>query len=247
VRLGKEHGVGIAIARQSNHFGAAAFWAQRISSNGMIGIVFSNASPAVPPWQGREGRLGTNPFCVSVPSSGAGEWLLDMATTRVAMNKIVKAGHQQDKIPSGWALDSRGVPTTDIDKALKGLLMPLGEYKGSGLAMMIEILCAALGGGVMSTEVGGLHLLDRPMNTSQFFQAIDVTRYLPLSQFQQRMEHLVKTVKSAQPAEGYGEVLVAGDPERKSERQRLREGIPIEAGIWQRLLEIARTYQVPVP
>ncbi len=247
VRLAKQHGVGIAIARRSNHFGAAAFWAQQMSAHGMIGVVFSNASPAVPPWQGREGRFGTNPFCVSVPSSGEGGWLLDMATTRVAMNKIVKAAHQQDDIPAGWAMDSDGVPTTDIDEALSGLLMPLGEYKGSGLAMMIEILCAVLSGGVMSTEVGGLHILERPMNISQFFQAIDVTRFLPLPQFQQRMEHLVKTVKSARTAEGYAEVFVAGEPEWNSEARLHREGIPVAAGIWKRLVEIARTYEVHVP
>jgi len=247
VRLAKGNGVGIAISRRSNHFGAAAFWAQQISSNGMIGIVFSNASPAVPPWQGREGRFGTNPFCVSVPSSGEGGWLLDMATTRVALNKIVKAADQQDDIPAGWALDSQGVPTTDIDEALRGLLMPLGEYKGSGLAMMIEILCAVLSGGVMSTEVGGLHILERPMNISQFFLAIDVARFLPLPEFQQRMEHLVKTVKSARPAEGYDEVLVAGEPEWDSEARLLREGIPVAAGVWKRLVEIANTYEVTVP
>lgn len=247
VRLAKETGVGVTIARRSNHFGAAAFWAQKISANGMIGFVFSNASPTVPPWQGREGRFGTNPFCVSVPSSEAGGWLLDMATTRVALNKIVKAAQEQRPIPAGWALDSQGVPTTDINEALSGLLMPLGEYKGSGLAMMIEILCAVLSGGVMSTEVGGLHIVERPMNTSQFFLAIEVSRFLPLPEFQRRMEHLVKTVKSAKPAIGYDEVLVAGDPEWRSEAQKLREGIPISAGIWKHLAEIAESRGVPLP
>jgi LDH2 family malate/lactate/ureidoglycolate dehydrogenase len=247
VRLARDHGVGLTVCRRSNHFGAAAFWGQRMSSIGMIGVIFANASPTVPPWQGREGRFGTNPFCVSVPSSGEGRWLLDMATTRVALNKIVKASHQQESIPPGWAMDSKGVPTTDIDKALNGLLMPLGEYKGSGLAMMIEILCAVLSGGVMSTEVGGLHILDRQMAISQFFLAIDVERFLPLPEFQQRMEHLVKTVKSAAPAEGYDEVLVAGDPEWNSEALLLSEGIPVDAGVWERLVEIAGTYKVPLP
>lgn len=247
VRLARDHGVGIVIARRSNHFGAAAFWAQQISIHGMIGIVFANASPAVPPWQGREGRLGTNPFCVSVPSSEPGGWLLDMATTRVALNKIIKAAQEEEPIPPGWALNSQGVPTTDINEALSGLLMPLGEYKGSGLAMMIEILCGVLSGGVMSTEVGGLHILERPMNTSQFFLAIDVGRFLPLEEFQTRMEHLVKTVKSARPAEGYKEVLVAGDPEWRCEALRMKEGIPVATAIWERLVEIAQRYDVDVP
>ena len=248
VRLARQHGIGMVIARDSNHFGAAAFWAQRISAAGMIGIIMCNASPAVPPWQGREGRIGTNPLCVSVPSAGSGGWLLDMATTTVAMNRIVKAAanHEPD-IPAGWATDAEGVQTTDTRTALKGLLMPLGGYKGSGLGMMAEILCAVLGGGAMSTDVGGLHILERPMNTSQTFLAIDVARFLPIAVFQARMEHLVENVKSARPAQGYDEILVAGDPEWRMERRRLSDGIPVDATTWSRLADLARELGVSLP
>ncbi len=248
VRLSRRHGVSIVVARNSNHFGAAAFWAQRISAEGLIGIAMCNASPSVPPWQGCEGRLGTNPLCVSVPSSGKGAWLLDMATTTVAMNKIVKAAAGGERsIPAGWATDSGGVPTTDPQVALRGLLMPLGGYKGSGLGLMIEVLCAVLGGGAMSAEVGGVHILQRPMNTSQTFLGIDIARFLSPQEFQSRMEHLVTTVKSACPARGYEEILVAGDPEWRSEGRRLKEGIPIEIGLWERLAELARESNVDVP
>jgi LDH2 family malate/lactate/ureidoglycolate dehydrogenase len=248
VRLAQGHGLGLVVARNSNHFGAAAFWAQRISAEGMIGIVMCNASPSVPPWQGRDGRLGTNPLCVSVPSTGPGGWLLDMATTTVALNRIVKAAATcLSTIPAGWATDAEGVPTTDTQVALRGLLMPLGGYKGSGLGLMIEVLCAVLSGGAMSTEVGGLHNLDRPMNTSQVFLAVDVTRFISRADFQSRMEHLVRTVKSARPARGYEEVLVAGDPEWRSEERRLKEGIPVDSSLWERLTTLAREYGVEVP
>ncbi len=240
VRLAREHGLGMVIARNSNHFGAAAFWGQRIARHGMIGIVMCNASPSVPPWQGREGRIGTNPICVAVPSSGQGGWLLDMATTTVAMNKIVQAAaNNEPTIPPGWAMDRDGVPTTDTQAARRGWLMPLGGYKGSGLGMMVEILCAVLGGGAMSTAVGGLHILERMMNTSQMFLAIDVARFMPLEEFQARMEHLITLVKSAPPATGYDEVLVAGEPEWRAEAERLRKGVPIDPSTWQRLKELA--------
>ena len=127
----------MVVARESNHFGAAAWWAQKMRDAGQIGIVMCNASPIVPPWQGKQGRLGTNPICMSVP----GPWLLDMATTTVAAGRIFKAFiNGQPEIPAGWAFDSEGVPTTDTTEAYKGMLMPLGGYKGSGLAMMVEIL-----------------------------------------------------------------------------------------------------------
>ena len=248
VRLARLHGVGMVVARNSNHFGAAAFWAQRMSGAGAIGLVMCNASPSVPPWQGREGRLGTNPICVSLPSSGAGGWLLDMATTTVALNRIVKAAASREPaIPAGWAMDSEGVPTTDTQTALHGLLMPLGGYKGSGLGMMVEVLCAVLSGGAMSTAVGGLHILDRPMNTSQAFLAIDIARFLPSEEFQSRMEHLVEVVKSARPAQGYQEILVAGDPEWRTEEIRLREGIPVDASLWKRLTDLAQELGIPPP
>ena len=248
VRLAQQHGLGMVVARNSNHFGIAATWGQRISGAGMIGVVMSNASPSVAPWQGRDGRVGTNPVCVSVPSTGAGEWLLDMATTTVAMNKIVRAAaNRQPEIPYGWAMDAEGVPTTDTEKARQGLLMPLGGYKGSGLGLMAEILCAVLSGGVMSTAVGGVHILDRKMNTSQMFLAIDVARFLPPEQFQQRMEYLIPLIKSSRPAKGYSEVLVAGEPERRIEAERRRNGIPVDEATWRRLEELAGEFHLRFP
>ena len=248
VRLAKEHGVAMAVARDSNHFGAAAFWAQRISAAGCIGMVMCNASPIVPPWQGKEGRLGTNPICVAVPGAGGKGWLLDMATTTVAMGKVYKAFFSgQPGIPPGWAMDSDGVPTTDTEAAFHGLLMPLGGYKGYGLAMMVEILCAVLSGGAMSSEVGGVRILDRPMRTSQAFVAIDAARFLPVEEFQQRLDRLVAAMKSAKPAAGYDEVLVAGDPEWRAEDRRTREGIPVAEGIWEKLAAAGNRLKVPVP
>lgn len=203
VRLGKKYGIGMVTARSSNHFGAAAFWAQRISSEGMLGIVMCNSSPSVPPWQGIDGKFGTNPLCMSIPSSGSGGWLLDMATTTVSMNKVIQAvADQKEVIPDGWAMDAEGYPTNDPVAGLKGLLVPLGGYKGSGLAMMVEILCAVLSGGAMSTHVGGVYILDRPMGTSQMFMAVDIQRFIPLSEFQTRMEQLVGSAKSARPGPG---------------------------------------------
>ena len=147
VRLAAACGAGVVVARQSNHFGAAAWWAQKMRAAGQIGLVFCNASPIVPPWQGREGRIGTNPICMSVP----GPWLLDMATTTVAAGKIFKAFiNEKPEIPAGWAFDSQGVPTTDTKAAYnQGMLMPLGGYKGSGLGLMVEILCSVLSGGCL--------------------------------------------------------------------------------------------------
>ena len=244
VRIAREHGAAVVVARESNHFGAAAWWAQKMRAAGQIGIVVCNASCLVPPWQGRAQRLGTNPICMAVP----GPWLLDMATTTVAAGKIFKAFiNQKPEIPQGWAFDSNGVPTTNTDAAYHGMLHPLGGYKGSGLAMMVEILCAILGGGAMSTELGGIRMRGRLVRVSQCFIAIDVARFMPVEEFTARMEKLVGMIKSAPPAPGYDEVLVAGDPEWRTEAERLKSGIPIEQGNWDRLCGSAAKVGVPLP
>lgn len=245
VRIARSNGVALVVARDSNHFGAAAWWAQKMRDAGQIGIVMCNASPIVPPWQGKAGRLGTNPICVSVP----GPWLLDMATTTVAAGKIFKAFlNGQPEIPAGWAFDQNGVPTTDTTAAYKGgMLMPLGGYKGSGLAMMVEILCAVLGGGAMANEIGGIRFRGKLVRVSQTYVAIDIARFMPVEEFTARMEKLVGIMKSTPTAPGYDEVLVAGDPEWRIEAERRRDGIPIAQGNWDQLLKAAASVGVAVP
>jgi LDH2 family malate/lactate/ureidoglycolate dehydrogenase len=243
VRLARAHGIAIIVARDSNHYGAAAFWTKRIAASGCIGISMCNAGARVAPWQGREPRLGTNPISMCVP--GPKTWLLDMATTTVAFGKIIGAANKgEPSIPPGWAMDAEGVPTTDTATALHGLLMPLGGYKGSGLAMMAEILCGVLGGGAIAGEIGDLLTSGPPRRISQMFLAIDVARFMPLHEFSARMRRLVEEIKSSSPASGHNEVLVAGDPEWRMEQQRRRDGIPLTPGVWEQLQEWATKLDV---
>jgi len=249
IRIAKEQGMSMVVARESNHFGMAAFWSQMYSAQGLIGMSFCNASSMVPPWQGREPRVGTNPICVSVPGGEEQPWLLDMATTTVAAGKIYKAWiNGKTEIPPGWALDSDGVPTTDVYTALHGgLVAPLGGYKGSGLALMVEILCSVLSGGAIATEMGGIRIRGRPMRVSQCFIGIDIARFLPPDEFGARMDQLIRVIKGTPPARGYDEVLVAGEPELRQQAVRQVEGIPLEEGTWTGLAKHAARLGVEVP
>jgi LDH2 family malate/lactate/ureidoglycolate dehydrogenase len=127
------------------------------------------------------------------------------------------------------------------------MLMPLGGYKGSGLAMMVEILCAVLGGGAMANEVGGIRFRGKTVRVSQAFIAIEVERFMPLEEFTARMEKLVNLIKTTAAAPGYDEVLVAGDPEWRTEAERRQRGIPLAEGNWEGLCKAAARVKVAAP
>ena len=125
--------------------------------------------------------------------------------------------------------------------------MPLGGYKGSGLAMMAEILCGVLSGGAVSTELGGIRFRGKPVRVSQVFIAVDIVRFMPLDEFRVRMDRLIRIMKTTPPARGYREVLVAGDPEWRMEQERSKSGIPVGHGTWKALCEAGDRLGVAAP
>jgi LDH2 family malate/lactate/ureidoglycolate dehydrogenase len=241
LRLALEHGVAVVSARHSNHFGAAAYWAQKLTAEGCVAIVTSNASPAVPPWAGKEPRLGTNPLCMAVPGSEDGAWLLDMATTTVSLGKMHAAHYRgETSLPAGWATDKDGVPTTDMNTAIAGLPTPLGGYKGTGLSLMAELLSAGLSGGPMSSDVGSLRHGFEPLHVSHSFLAIEMRRFQALDEFAQRLDRLTGVIKGTPVAVGHEEVLMAGEPEHRTRQERLANGIPLPAALMDSLSARAR-------
>ncbi|SDS49391.1 Ldh family oxidoreductase [Opitutus sp. GAS368] len=250
IRIARNLGVAVVVTSHSNHFGAGAWWGEKLARSGFIGIVMSNACPAVAPWQGRAAILGTNPLCVAVPGGGGrGRWLLDMATTTVALGKLTHAAHlNQREIPREWGfLDAAGRPTTETAAAQRGAPTPTGGYKGTALAMMVEILCAGLSGGGMTTELPVYRTGGDPLGISHTFIAIDPVRFLPAGEFESRMDRLAGLVKAAGPAPGYDEVLLAGEPEWCSQQIRERTGIPVPVKLWGKLATLAGELKVDLP
>jgi LDH2 family malate/lactate/ureidoglycolate dehydrogenase len=249
LRLAHDHGLALVTARNANHFGAAGYWADKIVRAGSIGLVLCNACPIVPPWQGKSARFGTNPFCAAVPTSGPLPWMLDMATTTVALGKLSDAAFRgQRSIPESWGfLTAEGFPTTDTREAQAGQPTPFGTYKGSGLAMLVEMLTAGLSGGPMATEITPFGKGAAPLQISHSYLVIDPARFLGGGEYARRMERLTQMIKSSEPAAGYDEVLVAGEPECRQARERKREGIPIPFALWRQLGELAAALKVAGP
>jgi LDH2 family malate/lactate/ureidoglycolate dehydrogenase len=231
IAIARNYGVGIAGVRRSTHFGMAASYALQAIKAGLIGMVFTNSSASMPPWGGRQPILGTSPLAVGAPGGRLGPFVLDMSSAVAARGKIRKALRRGDTIPEGYALDAEGQPTTDPAKALQGVILPVGGPKGSGLAMMMDIFGGVLTGSAFAGDVGDQAKdFDRPQNVGHFLFAIRPDLFVSKEEYEARMDTLVGRVHACPPAEGFSEVLVAGEVEARQEALRRKNGIPYSPG-----------------
>ena len=232
----RAYGIGIAAVRNSNHYGAAANYSMMALPHDLIGFATTN-SPyvAMVPTFGRAAKLGTNPISFAAPAGAEPPFVLDMATTTVAVGKIRVATRWKKPIPAGWALDDRGVPTPDAFVALKHrLLTPLGgtrelgSHKGYGLAVMVDVLSGVMGGAVYGDLYLRSDMRDRKLgNVGHCFAAIDPARFRSIEEFKRDMDDMIRSLKATPPAEGAERVLIPGEPEAAAEVKRRAEGIPV--------------------
>jgi LDH2 family malate/lactate/ureidoglycolate dehydrogenase len=247
----RAHGVGFVTCRNSNHYGAAANYSMMALPHGMIGLSLTNTGPAVVPTYGRRAMLGTNPISLAAPAGRQFPFVLDMATSTVALGKLSVALRWGKPIPSGWALDKSGQPTTDPTVAYEtrrltplGATRDLGGHKGYGLAVMVDILSGVLAGAAF----GDMRRRDPDparADIGHFFGAIDVTRFRDLDAFKADMDDLLESLKGSPKAEGHDRIYVAGEPEWECEQRRRREGIPLAPGLVTQLREVAATTATP--
>ncbi|MBN9468058.1 MAG: Ldh family oxidoreductase [Bosea sp.] len=174
--MARWQGIVAAPIRRSNHCGAAGHHVERLAEQGLVALLFANTPGAIAPWGGSKPVFGTNPIAFAAPLAGREPVVIDMALSRVARGPIVAARQKGLAIPEGWALDADGKPTTDPAAALAGTMVPLGEAKGATLAMMVEILAAALVGTHFAFQASSF-LDDKggPPDTGQLILAIDPT------------------------------------------------------------------------
>jgi LDH2 family malate/lactate/ureidoglycolate dehydrogenase len=231
IAIACEFGIGVVSVRRSTHFGMAASYVLQALDAGLISLVFSNASPAMPPWGARTALLGTNPLAAGAPAGREPPFLLDMSPAVAARGKIRRAERRGEAIPLGYALDAEGHPTTDPKAALGGVVLPIGGYKGSGLAMLIDILGGVISGAKFGGEVGDQYkVYDRPQDVGHFLLAMRPDLFVTGDDYRARMDTLLARVRASPTAEGVDEVLIPGDPERRCEETRCRTGIPYSAG-----------------
>jgi uncharacterized oxidoreductase len=240
----KSAGAGIFALRNTHHVARVGTYGELAAEAGLVSIHFVNVMIApgrVAPFGGMTGRFGTDPVCITFP--GDPPVVLDFATSRVAAGKLRVALNEGKKLPPGHLIDAQGREATDPAVFFRenGAMLAFGEHKGSGLALACELLAGVLtGGGAMQDGIP-----NRGVKNGMFSIVLDPARFGDTGWMAREREALIGWVKSSPPRPGVEEVMIAGEPERKSRAKRLKDGIPVDTTTWNELVAAARQAGVP--
>lgn len=244
IRLAKEHGVGVTMVRNSNHFGAAALYAQMAVDAGMIGFSTTNVKPNVAAPGAMGNVVGNNPFAVGIPTYCEFPFMLDMAISVVAGGKLKMAIAKGEKIPLGWASDKDGNPTDDPQKGFDGYLLPAGGFKGLGIAYAIDLLCGVMTGGAFQNHIRNMFKdPTEPGHTCHMFLAADADRLLGREEIRARMEEYRNYIRSIPTVSGTP-LIFPGEIEEACAAERRAHGIPLPEAVYRQLKELGEQYEL---
>jgi LDH2 family malate/lactate/ureidoglycolate dehydrogenase len=242
----RQVGIGVVGVRNSNFFGAGAFYGNQAATAGMIGIATSNSVPQVAAIGGRRQVLGTNPFAFGAPRRNGRHFLLDMATSGLAGSTTRRLIERNEPLPEGFAIDAEGRPVTDPRKVKEGALLPFGGHKGYGLALMVEILSGVLTGAGISDEVKSMYRdFEGGGNNGHFIVALDIRRLMPLDRWYDRLEHMLEMLRASGP-ESPG-VRYPGEGRWDAYAEGVQLGVALEESTVEALAKLAAEYNVRVP
>ncbi|MFN8525592.1 MAG: Ldh family oxidoreductase [Chloroflexota bacterium] len=259
IEVAKQSGIGTAFVRGSNHYGASGYWARMALPENMIGFAITSAYASIAPWGGRKAIVGNNPPGWAIPTQVAkpgdpfppGETdpvFLDFALSVVAGNRLDIFRRRGEPIPLGWALDEKGEPTTDASARAKGgTFMPISEYKGSGMALVLAMIPCFLGGGEFDDERfdgDGKNVMG---TCSHWFMAYDIKQFVDPAKFTERVRALQGRIRAQQPRAGVSQVYSPGDIENTNAKRHRAEGIPLEEFVVEDLTWVAEHTGVATP
>ncbi|HMA08388.1 MAG TPA: Ldh family oxidoreductase [Ramlibacter sp.] len=230
-------GIGWVGSRFSNHAGPASLYARMPLAHDMIGLYFAvgNANH-LPPWGGLEMLLSTNPIAVAVPAGSEPPVVLDMATTVAAYGKVKAKAQRGETMPLGWMIDRLGQPLTDPKRAEEGFLLPIGGYKGYGLALVVGLLAGTLNGAAMGRDVIDFNHDDTSVtNTGQAVMAIDVAAFGDVADFKARVDRLVRDLRSGERMPGVDRIWLPGEQSHERRAANLRDGIALPPALLRQL------------
>ncbi len=241
IALAKETGVSWVGVRRSNHAGPAGLYAEMPAAHGMIGMYAAVANANhMAVWGGADPLLGTNPLAFGVPS-GSGTYVLDMATTVVSYGTVKNYALQGKPMEKGWMVNTAtGEDITDAKKSAEGLLLPIGGYKGSGLAVMLGLVGGTLNRAAFGRDVVDFNADDASeTNTGHFIVALDIARFMPLDQYKADVDRQIAELKASQRLPGVDEIRMPGERRRECRDERTRDGVPLSPALVGQLDKLA--------
>ena len=227
IERARETGIAAAAIRGSNHCGAMGYFAAQALPEDMIGIATTNALPTMAPWGGTERILGINPASFAVPAGVELPIIYDAAFAGSSHGKIRIYDQKGLTLPEGWALDRNGQPTTDPAIAIDGLLMPIGGFKGVGLALIMGILSSMLSGAAYGTELGNMQRGPTAGQDGHFCAAIRVSAFEDAGCFKERVDAAIQEIHACRRAPGVERLYVPGEIEALNRQAYMRDGIPL--------------------
>ena len=242
----KNAGVAWVGVRSSNHAGPASLYASMPLEHDMIGLYLAvgNANH-LPPWGGIDMLLSTNPIAVGVPAGDELNVVLDMATTVAAYGKVKTKAQRGETMPEGWMMDREGRPLTDPRRSNEGFLLPIGGYKGYGLALIFGLLAGTLNAAAMGKDVVDFNADDTtPTNTGHVIVAINIASFQPVDRFKASVDAMVKDIRNSRTLPGVDRIRIPGDGSVAARMDRLEHGIPLPPALLASLNQLAAELEV---
>lgn len=247
VERAQEAGVGIVTARRSNHFGAAGYLAEIAARSGMLAVVTSNSIAKVAPFGGARPVFGTNPIAVAVPRPGSFPIVLDMATAAASGASVIQAAENGEDLDEGILVDGFGRSVTDPGKASDSTMLTFGGAKGSGIALLVEVLSSVLAGAALSSGVRSMFGdFSGNGDNGHCVIAVDIGRFTPPAVFADQLEHLVVEIRQSAPVDGQ-EVLLPGERTAHATQRQLRDGVVIDRQAFASLRSVADRTGIELP
>ena len=230
IKNAKKTGIGLVGIKNSGHYGLSGYYAEQAVKKNLIVFCFTNAPPAIAPHGSKKKLFGTNPICFGSPTTSKIPFILDTSVSEINRGKIRVAAKTGKKIPIGVALDKFGKSTTDAKKALLGVQLPLGGFRGSGLAWMVDILSGVMTGANHGGKVKDpFDDFSGPQNVGHMF--ITIRPNLFVGNFSQRIKENIKRVKRLPKIKGVKEILYPGQNKFKRFKKNLNKKIYISESI----------------
>jgi len=251
IEKAEEYGIGWVSVKDSGHFGVAGLFPMMALERDFVGYVITNSAPMMAPYGGRERIIGNNPLSYAFPADKCLPVVVDFSCSVVSSGKLILCRKKGERIPLGWAYDREGSPTEDPYEGYEGggSLASMGEHKGYGLALAHEMLTALLTGGKWTRNIKSLYEEDKTgiQGTCHSFMALDPDCFIGRENFKKNMDTYVKSIKESGKAKNKKEILMPGEPEYRTESQRLKEGIPLPLNTVNELTVLGEAFDLSLP